>query len=63
MIKSFPILLVEAPRYTSSASSLGFRQDNATNYIRWPKFQILLYRLDGEYGHILDPNKSAVIAE
>lgn len=38
-------------------------KDHPENYVRWLKFQILLYRLDGDYGHIMNPGDSIVIAE
>ncbi|KAJ5438250.1 uncharacterized protein N7458_009248 [Penicillium daleae] len=38
-------------------------KDHPENYVRWLKFQILLYRLDGDYGHIMNPGDCIVIAE
>lgn len=38
-------------------------KDHPTNYKWWLKFQIMLYRLDGEYGHVLGPSESTVIVE
>jgi hypothetical protein len=37
-------------------------KDHPTNYKWWLKFQIMLYRLNGEYGHIL-ADETAVIVE
>ncbi|OOQ88774.1 hypothetical protein PEBR_11396 [Penicillium brasilianum] len=38
-------------------------KDHPRNYTRWLKIQIMLYNLDGEYGHIMYPNDDVVVAE
>ncbi|KAJ5368907.1 uncharacterized protein N7496_008667 [Penicillium cataractarum] len=38
-------------------------KDHPRNYTRWLKIQIMLYRLDGEYGHLMHDGNCTVVAE